>query len=369
MTDRTGPPFRADHVGSLLRPPELLHAREEHAAGRITAERLRAVEDDAIREAVRRQEGIGLGLATDGDFRRSSWYLDFLFGLDGVGQGDRLTRVPATGERGAVEYLAPSFRIDRRVGLAETIFGEDFAFLRSTVTSATPKLTIPSPSMLVAPRREPLPEHLYPDPEQFALDVSAAYAEEIRRLAELGCTYLQIDDTTFAFANDPRLRELMGGERGHETNVRNLNRALAGRPAGTTVAVHACRGNYRSAWFSEGGYDYVAEVVFGGLEVDGFFLEYDDARSGGFEPLRFVAPGRFVILGLVTTKRGELESKDDLKRRVEEASRFVPMDRLGLSPQCGFASTVEGNTLTEEQQWAKLRLVVETAAEIWGDDR
>ena len=360
------PPFRADHVGSLLRPPGLLRARDDLAAGRIASERLREIEDAAVREAVRRQEGIGLRSVTDGDLRRSSWYLDFLYGLDGVERGERVRRLVATNEGGTVEYESPSFRIDRRVGLGETIFGEDFRFLRSLTRSETPKLTIPSPSMLLStPSRDALPPDVYPDPDEFAGDVTAAYAEEIRRLADLGCSYLQIDDTTLAFANDPRLRERMGLR--PETNVRNLNRALAGRPAGLTVAVHACRGNFRSSWFSEGGYDFVAEAVFGGLEVDAFFLEYDDPRSGGFEPLRFVPPGKVVVLGLVTTKRGELEAKDELKRRVEEASRFVPIERLCLSPQCGFASTIEGNALTEEEQWAKLRLVVETAAEIWGE--
>ncbi|HLH69173.1 MAG TPA: 5-methyltetrahydropteroyltriglutamate--homocysteine S-methyltransferase [Candidatus Dormibacteraeota bacterium] len=373
MSQSSSPPFRADHVGSLLRPPELLAARAEFEAGRIPIEALREVEDRAIREAVRRQEEIGLRSVTDGEFRRASWYLDFIFRLGGIERGEGVIMVPAQKGEEVVEYPAPEIRVTGRIELGDTIFADDFGFLRSVVTSATPKLSIPSPSMVTlrGTAQEAVARGVYEDVEQVYADLAAAYAEELRRLHQAGCTYLQIDDTTFAFANDPGMRQMMAGEGGdpdhvHELHIRNFNRALAGRPEGMTVAVHMCRGNYRSAWFSEGGYDYVAEALFGQLQVDAFFLEYDDVRSGSFEPLRFVPPGKTVVLGLVTTKRGELESKDVLKRRVEEASRYVPLERLCLSPQCGFASTVEGNALTPEEQWAKLRLVVETAQEIWG---
>ncbi|HKF78096.1 MAG TPA: 5-methyltetrahydropteroyltriglutamate--homocysteine S-methyltransferase [Candidatus Dormibacteraeota bacterium] len=372
MSDRSAPPFRADHVGSLLRPPELRRARDDFAAGRISAEQLRRWEDRAIREAVRMQEDVGLSSATDGEFRRGSWHVDFISRLDGVTLGEDVRRLPAYNERGTVEYAANVLRITGRIGLGETIFGDDFAFLEAATTSATPKLTIPSPSMLIARAgREPLPNAVYRDVEEFAGDVTAAYAEEVRRLAELGCTYLQLDDTTLAFLNDPVLRARMAPEghdpdHAHEFNIRNINRALASRPAGLTVTVHLCRGNFRSSWFSEGGYDFVAEALFSELEVDGFFLEYDDARSGSFEPLRFVPPDKLVVLGLVTTKRGALEAGDALKRRVEAASRYVPLERLCISPQCGFASTLEGNALSLDEERAKLALVVETAAEIWG---
>jgi 5-methyltetrahydropteroyltriglutamate--homocysteine methyltransferase len=370
MPERSQPPFRADHVGSLLRPPELLAARRDRAAGRISAERLRAVEDDAVRSVVRMQEEVGLRSATDGELRRDSWHMDFIFRLSGVVPGEGLMHVPAVNEEGTkVEYLARPVLVQGRVGVTETIFGEDFRFLRSATATATPKLSIPSPSMVnFRGGREAVSRDVYPDLEEFHADLAGAYAEEIRRLGELGCAYLQLDDTSLAFVNDPALRATLGAdaEHRHEHSIRVLNRALEGRPAGMRVTVHLCRGNYRSAWFTRGGYDFVAEALFDQLQVDGFFLEYDDERSGGFEPLRFVPAGRMVVLGLVTTKRGALESKDALKRRVEEASRFVPIEQLCLSPQCGFASTVEGNALSAEEQRAKLRLVVETAAEIWG---
>jgi 5-methyltetrahydropteroyltriglutamate--homocysteine methyltransferase len=259
-----------------------------------------------------------------------------------------------------------------RVRLEEPIFADAFTFVRDTAKTATPKLTIPSPSM-VHYRGGPaaLDPQVYPDEEGFWEDLTSAYAEQIRRMGELGCTYLQLDDTSLAYLNDPRQRAMVaerGGdaEHQHEQYIRNINKALAGRPEGMSVTTHMCRGNFRSSWAAEGGYDFVAEALFSQLGVDGFFLEYDDARSGGFEPLRFVPKGKMVVLGLVTTKRGELESKDLLKRRIEDASRFVPLEQLCLSPQCGFSSTVEGNLLTHDEQVAKLRLIVETAQEVWG---
>jgi len=370
--NRTEPPFRADHVGSLLRPPELLKAREDFAAGCVSAKELRGIEDEEIRSVVRMQEEVGLQSATDGEFRRASWHMDFIYQLDGISKAPGDLKVQFHNEQGDIEFTPAALHIDGKLGVSETIFGEDFEYLESPTTTATPKVTIPSPSMVhYRGGRASIDESLYPNLDEFWTDLTAAYAEEVRRLGEIGCTYLQFDDTSLAYLNDPRQREYiasLGGdaEHQHETYIRNINWALADKPAGMTITTHMCRGNFRSSWAAEGGYDFVAEALFNELDVDGFFLEYDDARSGGFEPLRFVPEGKMVVLGLVTTKRGELEARDDLKRRIEEASRFVPIDQLCLSPQCGFSSTFEGNDLTYEQQVDKLRLIVETAREVWG---
>ncbi|MCW2868920.1 5-methyltetrahydropteroyltriglutamate--homocysteine S-methyltransferase [Actinacidiphila oryziradicis] len=372
MSVRTRPPFRADHVGSLLRPQRLLRAREEQAKGTVTDEQLRAVEDEAVREVVRMQEETGLRAATDGEFRRASWHMDFIYRLGGVRPTDEKLAVHFYNEGGELDFSSAALRVHDRISLRETIFADAFRFLRDSVTTAVPKLTIPSPSMVhYRGGRAAIDPDVYPGLGPFWDDLSAAYAEELRRLADLGCTYLQFDDTSLAYLNDPRQRELVAGQGGdpehqHERYIRQINAALAGRPDGMTVTTHMCRGNFRSSWAAEGGYDFVAEALFTQLEVDGFFLEYDDDRSGGFEPLRFVPPGKTVVLGLVTTKRGTLEDKDALKRRIEEASRYVDIDQLCLSPQCGFSSTSEGNALTYEEQAAKLRLIVETAEEVWG---
>ena len=372
MTRRSQPPFRADHVGSLLRPPELMQARADHAAGRLTADELRAAEDDAIRAAVRMQEDVGLQSATDGELRRTSWHMDFIYQLQGVHRTDEQILVHFRNAYGNLDFTSAALRIDGKIGLDEPIFGPAFSFLRDTVTTAVPKLTIPSPSM-VHYRGGPaaIDRSVYPDDEHFWADLSAAYAKQVAGIAALGCTYLQLDDTSLAYLNDPAQRAEFAAKGGdaehqHERYIRQINTALADRPAGLHVTTHLCRGNYRSAWTAEGGYDFVAEALFGRLDVDGFFLEYDDPRSGGFAPLRFVPPGKQVVLGLVTTKRPELESKDDLKRRIDEAARYVPIEQLCLSGQCGFSSTVEGNNLTIDEQIAKLRLIVETAAEVWG---
>ena len=373
MSARTTPPFRADHVGSLLRPPRLLRARERHAKGEIDSEELRGIEDEAIREVVKLQEEVGLQSATDGEFRRASWHMDFIYQLGGVSKVmDSSLKVAFHNEQGDIEFTPPSMHVGERISLEHTIFGDAFAFLKEAVVAATPKLTIPSPSMVhYRGGRASVDETLYPDMEQFWSDLVGAYAEEVRRLGELGCTYLQFDDTSLAYMNDPKEREHVaeiGGdpEHQHEVYIRHINEALAHRPDGMTVTTHMCRGNFRSSWVAEGGYDFVAEALFSELKVDGFFLEYDDERSGTFEPLRFVPKGKQVVLGLVTTKRPELEDKDMLKRRIEEASRYVDSDQLCLSPQCGFSSTVEGNLLTQEDEIAKLRLIVETAKEVWG---
>ena len=372
MSWRTEPPFRADHVGSLLRPPELLRARSEHAAGKIRADELRAAEDEAIREAVLMQEAIGLQGATDGELRRGSWHMDFIYQLGGVRKLESELEVEFRNPAGTISFTPPSMRVDEPVRLDRTIFGEDFAFLRDVAAEAEPKLTIPSPSMVhYRGGRAAIDETVYPDLDEFWADLTAAYREEISRLGELGCTYLQLDDTSLAYLNDPRQREHMaeiGGDpaRQHVAYIRHLNEAIAGRPEGMAITTHMCRGNFRSSWFASGDYEYVAEELLNELAVDGFFMEWDDERSGGFEPLRFLPPGKLVVLGLVTTKVGELEQKDAIKRRIEEAARYADIDQLCLSPQCGFSSTVDGNDLTLEQQAAKLALVVEVAREIWG---
>jgi 5-methyltetrahydropteroyltriglutamate--homocysteine methyltransferase len=369
---RTKPPFRADHVGSLLRPPQLLQAREDFAQGRIDAAELRGIEDDAIREIVRRQEEVGLQSATDGEFRRASWHMDFIYQLDGITKEAGHIAVKFFNEDGEIEFTPAALHVDGKLGVSQTIFGDHFEFLRQTVTKNVPKLTIPSPSMVhYRGGKAAIDPAVYPDIAEFWADLTAAYREQVRRLGELGCTYLQFDDTSLAYMNDPHQREYVasiGGdpERQHVEYIHHINEALQDRPAGMTVTTHMCRGNFQSSWAAEGGYDFVAEALFNELEVDGFFMEWDDERSGGFEPLRLLPKGeKHVVLGLVTTKHGELESKDLLKSRIEEASRYAPIEQLCLSPQCGFSSTVEGNLLTVEQQWAKLRLIVEVAEEVW----
>ena len=373
MSPRTSPPFRADHVGSLLRPDAVKAARQSFESGAIAAERLREVEDEAIRTAVAMQEEVGLQSATDGELRRQSWHMDFIYELGGI------TRVP---EGQTVEFhtldgetiisAQGALRVGGKVSLEHTIFGEDFTTLASMTTTATPKLTIPSVNMIYSRGgRAAIDEAVYPDLDEFWSDLLEAYAAELRQLGELGCTYLQFDDTSLAMVNDPSQRERIAArgddaEHMHLTFIRRLNDVIAHRPPGMAITTHMCRGNYRSSYSAAGSYDFVAEALFSELAVDGFFVEYDDERSGGFEPLRFVPKGKMVVLGLVTTKRGELETKDELKRRIEQASAFVPVEQLCLSPQCGFASTLEGNDLSYRQQVDKLRLVVETAQEVWG---
>ncbi len=373
MTVRTSPPFRADHVGSLLRPPELAAARERAAAGEISASELRGLEDDAIRAAVAMQEDVGLALATDGELRRQSWHMDFIYQLGGVTRVENGQTVEFHRLDGDTVISAQgALRVDGRVTLDHTIFAEDFATLASMTSTALPKLTIPSVNMIYSRGgRAAIDESVYPDLDEFWADTVAAYGAELRALGELGCTYLQFDDTSLAMFGDDDIRARIA-ERGddpatlHLTFIERLNQVIAHKPAGMAITTHTCRGNYRSSWAAKGGYDQVAEALFNDLAVDGFFIEYDDERSGGFEPLRFVPPGKMVVLGLVSTKRGELETRDEIRRRIEEASQFVDLDQICLSPQCGFASTAEGNDLTYEEQVAKLRLVVEVAQEVWG---
>ncbi len=369
---RSSPPFRADHVGSLLRPQRLLAAREDLAAGRIDAAQLREAEDAAIAAVVGMQEDVGLQAATDGEFRRASWHMDFIYQLGGIAKAPGHLAVRFRNPAGVIEFTPAALQVSGKIRVDEPIFGDDFGYLRSAVTTAVPKLTMPSPNM-VHYRGGPaaIDPAVYPDLEEFWSDLSAAYADQIRKLAGLGCRYLQLDDTSLAYLNDPAQRAEIAGrgedaEHLHLRYIRQVNDAIAGRPEGLAVTTHMCRGNFRSSWAAEGGYDFVAEALFSELAVDGFFLEYDDERSGGFEPLRFVPPGKMVVLGLVTTKRGALEDPDTLKRRIDEAAKFVPLDQLCLSPQCGFSSTVEGNVLSYDDEVAKLRLIVAVARDVWG---
>jgi 5-methyltetrahydropteroyltriglutamate--homocysteine methyltransferase len=366
------PPFRADHVGSLLRPSALLRARAARDAGEIDVGQLRAAEDAAIRDAVAMQERVGLQAATDGEFRRTSWHMDFIHRLGGIEKTDERIEVRMHGAAGDTAFTSAGIAVRSRVRLDEPIFADDFVALQQMVTTALPKLTIPSPSMVhYRGGTAAVDRSVYPDLEEFWADLSSAYADEVRAMGDLGCRYLQLDDTSLAYLNDPAQRAAITA-RGDDADAQHLryisliNAALAGRPQDMRVTTHMCRGNYRSSWAAEGGYDFVAEALFGGLGVDGFFCEFDDERSGGFAPLRFVPPGKQVVLGLVTTKRGELEDADALKRRIDEAAKYVPLEQLCLSPQCGFSSTVEGNTLTYDEQVAKLELIVRVAHEVWG---
>jgi len=375
MPENARPPFRADHVGSLLRPKEVLGARDQFAKGDISAEQLAQIEDEAILEIIRMQGEVGLKSATDGELRRQSWHMDFIYQLGGIQKvQDDTIKVAFHNKNRDYEWAPPSAHVTDRISLPDTIFADAFTFVRDNVSAGqTPKLTIPSPSMVhYRGGRSAISEDVYPDLSQFWDDLAGAYRAEIANLYDLGCRYLQLDDTSLAYINDPVQREHIkniGGDpmHQHETYIATINKALANRPAGLTVTTHMCRGNNQSMWAAEGGYDFVADTLFNKLEVDGFFCEWDDERSGGFEPLRYLPKGKHVVLGVVTSKRGELESRDYIKRRVEEAARYTDLDQLCLSAQCGFSSTSEGNDLTPAQQWDKLRFIVEVAQEIWGE--
>ncbi|WP_375001382.1 5-methyltetrahydropteroyltriglutamate--homocysteine S-methyltransferase [Aeromicrobium sp. CTD01-1L150] len=372
----SGPPFRADHVGSLLRPEPLLHAREEFTHGRLSADDLRAAEDQAISDVVALQADAGLRTVSDGEFRRASWHMDFIYAIGGINRTEGDIAVHFHNAEGDIDFTPSGLHVDEPVHIDEPIFGEHFTFLRDEAAKVSaelvPKLTVPSPSMVhYRGGRASIDPEVYPDEDVFWADLSAAYASQVRGVHALGGRYLQFDDTSLAYLNDPEQREhvrSIGGdaEHQHERYVEHINEALADKPDDMVVTTHMCRGNFRSSWAASGGYDFVAEAVFGGLDVDGFFAEWDDERSGGFEPLRYLAPGKRVVLGLVTTKSGELESPDDLKRRIDEAARYVDLDQLCLSPQCGFSSTVEGNSLTIDEQKAKLELIVSVATDVWG---
>ncbi len=369
-TPRDKPPFRADHVGSLLRPPELLEARARQEAGEIGMDELREIEDRGIRDAVRLQEDAGLKSITDGEHRRYIFHIDFLKNLEGVEvRGGIQTKFQR--QDGEVNFAPPRLVVTGKLKHTHGIQGPDFEFLKS-VTAHTPKVCIPSPTMVhFRGGREAIDKQAYPDMEDFFDDLAQCYRDEIASLAAAGCTYVQLDDTNLAYLCDPDMRQgaIDRGEDADELPhryARLINAAIEDRPDDMTVCIHLCRGNFKSAWVAEGGYEPVADVLFNEIKVDGFFLEYDDERSGDFAPLRLVPKDKMVVLGLVTSKSGELEDKDDLKRRIDEAAEFAPGDQLCLSPQCGFSSVADGNQLSVEDQAAKLRLIVETANEVWG---
>ena len=365
----TKAPFRADHVGSLLRPHELHDLREQVRLKKASAATLRQMEDRLIRDVVRLQEDLGLQSVTDGEFRRDWWHIDFIAGFDGIElerEGDSYHGVQFKG----VEAKPPTMFVKRKLRRTKPSMVDHFNFLKSAVRKGTPKFTMPSPAMLHARGDRESIRKTYPDPAEFWADLTKCYREEIADLHKAGCRYLQIDDTTIAMFGDPNVQETfrkLGDDPKRDVALyaEAVNAAIRDVPDDMTVAIHTCRGNFRSTWLAAGGYDYVAEIAFSRLEVDAFFLEYDDERSGGFEPLRHIPKGKRVVLGLVSSKVPELESKDKLKRRIEAASKFVPLENLCLSPQCGFSSTHHGNNLTHEEQWRKLERVVEVAREIW----
>ncbi len=374
MPVRDTPPFRADHVGSLLRPPALARARARFKTGEIDSDQLRDAEDEAILGVIELQREAGLRTVTDGELRRASWHMDFIHSLGGIerDEGESIV-VHFHGDDGEYDYRPPAMRVAAPVSLPETIFADAFAFLFEHATEGqTPKLTIPSPSMVhYRGGNSSIDPSVYPAIDSFWEDLTAAYSAQVQGVYELGCRYLQLDDTSLAYINDPAQRahiEQIGGDPAHlhEQYIANINRALAVKPDDLVVTTHLCRGNNQSMWVAQGGYDFVAEALFGDLNVDGYFLEFDDPRSGTFEPLRFVPTGKQVVLGLVTTKHPQLEDPDVLKRRIDEAARYVDPDQLCLSPQCGFASTEEGNKLTIDDERAKLELIVGVADDMWG---
>jgi 5-methyltetrahydropteroyltriglutamate--homocysteine methyltransferase len=365
------PPFRADQVGSLLRPAQLLQSRERFQKGEMARDELRQAEDQAIRDVVRQQEAIGLRSVTDGEFRRTYFHIDFLERLEGVTTSGGI-EVKFKRRDGEVNFAPPRLAVTGKLRHKQDIQKADFEFLKS-VTTQTPKVTIPSPTMVhFRGGRAAIDIKAYPDLDEFFEDLAQVYREEIDSLYQAGARYIQLDDTNLAYLCDPQLREgarLRGDDPDElpRTYSRLINSVIDGRPQDLTVAIHLCRGNFQSAWVAEGSYEPVAEIIFNQLNVDAFFLEYDDERSGDFAPLRFMPETKTLVLGLVTTKVPELEPADGLKQRVEQAARYVKLANLCLSPQCGFSSTVHGNQLTQDQQWRKLELVVSTAEAIWGD--
>jgi 5-methyltetrahydropteroyltriglutamate--homocysteine methyltransferase len=364
---RTKPPFRADHVGSLLRPAALREARAKRATGEISAADLTAIEDREIERVIRKQEDVGLKAATDGEFRRSWWHLDFLWGIDGVERHLMESGVAFA----AVETRAEGVQVTGKIGFPGHPMIEHYKFVAAH-TKVTPKITIPAPSALYGrPTATPIDRSVYPDNDAMFHDLGQAYRKAVRAFADAGCRYLQLDEVFIAMLCDEKYREQMRARGDNPEKLGELygdliNTAMSDIPADMTITIHMCRGNYKSTYMGAGSYEAVQEILFNKINVHGYFMEYDDARSGGFEPLRMLPKGKQVVLGIVTTKTGKLESKDDLKRRIDEAAKYAPLDQLCLSGQCGFASTEEGNTLTEDEQWAKLARIVEVAEEVWG---
>ena len=368
MPLRNSPPFRADHVGSLLRTAPLKEVRAKHEKGEISADALKAVEDREIAAIIRKQEDIGLKAVTDGEFRRAFWNYDFLGRLDGVEAylGERKIRF---------QGVNPKPMMLRVIGKLGTFSNhpmlEHFRFVKEH-TRAVPKMTIPSPSSLhFRYGREAVPESVYPDMADFYRDLGQSYRKAVRAFADAGCRYLQLDEVNFTYLCDPKLRAQVAGRGDDPEKLPSIyagmiNASISDIPPDMTIAMHLCRGNFQSTFVASGGYEPVAEILFNTINVHAYFMEYDTDRAGGFEPLRFVPEGKTVVLGLITSKSGRLESKDDIKRRIDQATKFVSPEQLCLSPQCGFASTEEGNLLAEEEQWAKLRMVVELSEEVWG---
>ena len=368
MSQRTKPPFRADHVGSLLRPAALKQAREQYAKGAIDAAALKAVEDREIKSVIQKQEAAGLQSITDGEFRRSWWHLDFLWGLDGVERHVMNTGIAFA----AVTTRNEGVQVTGKIGFSGHPMLEHFKFLKAN-TMRTPKMTIPAPSALYGrPTPTPINKAVYPALDKMFDDLGQAYKKAVRAFADAGCRYLQLDEVFIAMLCDPKYREQMK-DRGDDPDALGplygdlINVAISDIPSDMTVTMHLCRGNYKSTFMGSGGYDAMQEVLFDRIKVNGYFMEYDTERAGGFEPLKRLQKGRLAVLGLVTTKTGSLESKDALKRRIEEAAKFTDLDQLCLSPQCGFASTEEGNVLAEDEEWAKLRMIGEVAREVWGN--
>jgi 5-methyltetrahydropteroyltriglutamate--homocysteine methyltransferase len=364
---RTKPPFRADHVGSLLRPAALKQAREKRAKGEMTAAELKAVEDREIERAIKKQEEAGLQAVTDGEFRRSWWHLDFLWGLDGAEKNVMDSGIAFA----AVTTRNEGVKVTGKLGFSNHPMIEHFKFVAAH-TKRTPKITIPAPSAIYGrPLRTPIDKAVYPELGPFFADLGQAYRKAVRAFADAGCRYLQLDEVFIAMLCDPKYRAQMT-ERGDdptylgETYGELINTAMSDIPSDMTITMHLCRGNYKSTFMGAGGYDAVQEILFNKINVHGYFMEYDDERSGGFEPLRMLPKGKQVVLGIMTTKTGKLESKDELKRRIDAAAKYAPLDQLCISGQCGFASTEEGNVLTEDEQWAKIRRLVEVADEVWG---
>src|SRR5271163_498295 len=368
---RTRPPFRADHVGSLLRTAALKEAREQRATGALSTEAFKAIEDHEVEGVIKKQEAAGLKSVTDGEYRRISWNIDFLEQLHNVESyaGERKVKFAGSGPQPRQVLLRV---IGRLGGTKPHPMIEHFKFLKEH-TKRTPKMTIPSPSSLhFRYGRDAVPESIYPSMDDFYRDLGETYRKVVHALADVGCRYLQLDEVNLTYLCDPALRKVVS-DRGEDPEkipqvyAQMINTAISGIPADMAITMHLCRGNFRSSFVASGGYEPVAEQMFNTINVHGYFMEYDTERAGGFEPLRFVPKGKTVVLGLVTSKSGTLEKKDDIKRRIDEAAKFVDLDQLCLSPQCGFASTEEGNTLGEDQQWAKLRMIVEIAREVWGD--
>lgn len=367
MPQNTKPPFRADHVGSLLRPAALKEARAKRAKNEISAADLKAIEDREIERVIKKQEDVGLQSITDGEFRRSWWHLDFLWGLDGTEKHTMEHGIPFSGGNTRNEGI----KVTGKLGFSNHPMIEHYKFVAAH-TKRTPKITIPAPSAIYGrPIPTPIDKGVYPSTDKFFADLGQAYKKAVRAFADAGCRYLQLDEVFIAMLCDPKYRQQMK-DRGDDPERLGplygelINAAMSDIPADMRITMHLCRGNYKSTFMGSGGYDAEAEVLFNQIKVHGYFMEYDTERAGGFEPLRLLPKDRQVVLGLVTTKTGRLESKDTIKRRIEEAAKFAPLEQLCLSPQCGFASTEEGNTLAEEEQWAKLRMIVEVAQDVWG---